>query len=474
MQPQCKELKALREQSYEPNNIVCPLNKNVHKAINCDIIGSGYCNEKIDNILESIKGAYSNTHSNNNNGQHMSKLIEDSKDIIRKHFNVNKDSYIVLFNGSGSTACINHFAHMLNLSPEWTVFITENEHNSNILPWKESQANVVVIPTEPITNKVNLQVLESYLSSCKSKYKLFACNAGSNVSGTCQDIKSIHNVTMNNRTLLFLDCAMLAPYVMIDANDCEGLAFSPHKFYGGDTTPGVLVCRKDLCFNNKPFCPGGGSVRMIYNDYTNNNINVIYSNDIETKESSGTPNIIGIIKIGLILKLKEQYYKYIHAREKYLAELLYTHLYYNVPNIRIMDIPKGLPRSQFKKVIQDRIPVISFQVIHNGVPIHYNYIVKILSDHYGIQCRGGVQCSPFFAQKYLNKSSIENIKDKLLQGKGLDSCYGFVRISLNYLMRDDEIQTVLQAITEVAANVNKYIDYYQYDCSTNTYSCKVK
>ena len=33
MQPQCKELKALREQSYEPNNIVCPFNKNVHKAI---------------------------------------------------------------------------------------------------------------------------------------------------------------------------------------------------------------------------------------------------------------------------------------------------------------------------------------------------------------------------------------------------------------------------------------------------------
>lgn len=460
------KLQELRSQCYTPNIIECPYNSNKNPVINCDIIGSGYCNKKIDNILESIKGTYSNTHSNNNNGQWMSKLIKDSREILRNHFNVN-DNYVVLFNGSGFTGAVNHLCHSMKVDNTWTVFITENEHNSNILPWVESGANVVVIETEPMTNLIKPESLEFYFTHYQSKNNLFACNLGNNVSGVIQDYKTIYKITRKYNVKLILDCAMVAPYILIDANYCDALAFSPHKFYGGDQTPGVLIARKELFVNPKPFCPGGGSVRMISRNF--NNVNVIYSNDIETRESSGTPNILGIIKIGLIIKLKENNIDYIHSRELYLTKMIYNFMR-GLDNIRIIDIPDSVDIGTFNKIIQNRIPIVSFQVLHNGVPLHYNLIVKILSDRFGILTRGGVQCCPLFAQKYLHGKSIENVQSKLLNDKGLDECYGFVRLSLNYLLTDSEIKKILEALQFISKEAYKFSGYYNYNCKSNLFS----
>jgi selenocysteine lyase/cysteine desulfurase len=139
-------------------------------------------------------------------------------------------------------------------------------------------------------------------------------------------------------------------------------------------------------------------------------------------------------------------------------------------NIRIIDIPDSVDIGTFNKIIQNRIPIVSFQVLHNGVPLHYNLIVKILSDRFGILTRGGVQCCPLFAQKYLHGKSIENVQSKLLNDKGLDECYGFVRLSLNYLLTDSEIKKILEALQFISKEAYKFSGYYNYNCKSNLFS----
>ena len=61
-----------------------------------------------------------------------------------------------------------------------------------------------------------------------------------------------------------MDYATGAPYVTMDMNPItpkiykDVIVFSPHKFLGGVESPGVMVIKKHLYFNTKPYISGGG------------------------------------------------------------------------------------------------------------------------------------------------------------------------------------------------------------------------
>lgn len=464
-------MKQLRDYTYDPNSVVCPFDKTVNKVINCDIIGSGYCNTEIDKAVAQYKGMYSNTHSNNNNGQLMSQFIEETRTVLRHHFNVGND-YVVLFDGSGSTMCFNHIVHSLNIDKQWIVLLSENEHNSNFIPWVMSGAKIEFVPTKPYYNYVDTEVLTNMLRQIRSSNPscpiVFSCNIGSNVTGTLQNYKELYQICKAYKCIFGMDCAMCAPYTMIDANYCDFLAFSPHKFYGGDSTPGVLIAKKSMFLNKNPFCPGGGSIRIASKDM------IIFSNNIETREQAGTPNILGIIKIRYIIQLKEQNFMYIHNREHELTKLLYNYVRSYCPNFRILDIPNNVSDTTFNQLLVNRLPVISFQVFGaSSKPIHYNLIVKLLSDKFAIMARGGVQCCPILAQKYLKGTCIQKVTNDLLNDNGLDCEYGFVRISLNYLHTPEEIQRIFEALKWINDNAYQYTEYYNYNCKSNLYTCKL-
>ncbi|CAM9566327.1 unnamed protein product, partial [Heterosigma akashiwo] len=79
----------------------------------------------------------------------------------------------LVFCGSGVTAAINKLVYALGLDDktQWeqypkrpVVFVGIMEHHSNILPWRESVADVVVIPEHPETG-VNLDHLRRELAN---------------------------------------------------------------------------------------------------------------------------------------------------------------------------------------------------------------------------------------------------------------------------------------------------------------------
>jgi selenocysteine lyase/cysteine desulfurase len=95
-----------------------------------------------------------------------------------------------------------------------------------------------------------------------------------------------------------------------------------------------------------------------------------------------------------------------------------------------------------------RLGVISFIV--EGM--HYDSVVRLLSDRFGIQARGGCSCAGTYGHHLLRIDRVrsEAIREALLRGE-MESKPGWVRLSLHPTMTDDEIDYIADAVEEVAA-----------------------
>ena len=175
--------------------------------------------------------------------------------------------------------------------------------------------------------------------------------------------------------LCFVDFAASAPYEPMNMHpenpdqQLDAIFFSPHKFLGGPGTCGVLVYDKKLHKNTIPDTPGGGNVK-----WTNPWGEYGYHAALETREDGGTPGILQVIRTALCIKLKEQMNpEKMKAREHELLELFHD---------QVSDLPEV---ELLCNRNDDRIGCVSFNI----TGLHYNLVVRLLNDRFGIQTRGG-------------------------------------------------------------------------------------
>jgi selenocysteine lyase/cysteine desulfurase len=242
---------------------------------------------------------------------------------------------------------------------------------------------------------------------------------------------------------MFCDIACSAPYIREDLSFLDAFFVSPHKFIGGVETPGMLVAKTCLFQKSHSLNPGGSCMKTTHNN------EVVYSNDIEIRESAGTPNIIGIIKIGQCLLLKERCYNWIAHNEACLAELIQKwHEYFEDK------YPETYRYIHYDDDHRDhpRLPIFSFNLSN----LHYNFVVVLLNDIYGIQTRGGKVCTGLFNDHVKKKYGIE----------------GFCRISLHWTMTKRDILYIFNAVNFVAKHGDKLLDYYTYDDKQNLWNWK--
>ena len=431
--------------------------------INADATASGFLYRPIDDFIQNnVVPYYNNTHSNAFAGQMMNLFINKSKQKISKSVNANKNDK-VLFTGNGCTGAIQHIIHMLNIKQKSdanpVVFISEAEHHSNDLPWRHLPIDLVIIPIDVETGLINLSKLKKYLKKFSDRrLKLISFIAVSNITGVIQPIEDICTLGHKYGALVMFDYATGGPYVPINMHRDESsgnyidiLVLSSHKFLGGPSAPGILVVRDSCCRNDIPFCPGGGTVRFVTDDMQK------YSDDIETRENGGTPNIIGCIRAGLCFELKDKYQSYISKRELWLLRYVQAGLV----NLKdLIEIINPLENSE-------RIPIFSFRV--KGV--HYNLIVTLLSDLFGIQTRGGISCCSMYAQKILKISDEKksDVYKSILDDQGVPSYYGWCRITCHYSMPKYIVDYIIYAIEFVAKNAKKFKPYYMYDAKKNSW-----
>jgi selenocysteine lyase/cysteine desulfurase len=253
-----------------------------------------------------------------------------------------------------------------------------------------------------------------------------------------------------------VDFAASAPYVNINMHPedplekLDAVFFSPHKFLGGPGSSGVLVFDSRLYKNQVPDHPGGGTVT-----WTNPWGEHQYYADIEVREDGGTPGILQAIRTALCLNLKKQMgVENILKREKEQLKLLL----YQLENISGLHILDGQ--------IRDRIGIVSFYIEN----IHYNLIVRILNDRFGIQVRGGCSCAGTYGHYlyHIDKTSSKHITDKINQGD-LSIKPGWVRFSLHPIMTNEEILLFVKAIKEIIINIDEWKKDYRYDVPSNDY-----
>ena len=422
-----------------------------------------------EQIIDELGPFVANTHTETSfTGAVMTKTYHKAKSIIKKHVNAGS-SDILIMDGTGMTGVINKFQRILGLRiPEIlqpfskipkafkpVVFISHMEHHSNQTSWLETIADVVVIPYDE-EGLVDYEAIHKLFEQYQNRtLKIVSITACSNVTGIQTDYHRVARIAHENNGLCFVDFACSAPYVDIDMHPNEeesldAIFFSPHKFLGGPGTQGALIFNKKLYKNVVPDNSGGGTVT-----YTNPWGKHDYVTDIEAREDGGTPGFLQTIKTALAIKLKEKMtVKAILEREHEINELVFDQLE-QIPNLVLL-------ASQHK----NRMGVFSFYI----EKVHFNLIVKLLNDRYGIQTRGGCSCAGTYGHFLLhidNKTS-EEIEREILEGK-LMMRPGWIRMSIHPTLTNVEILYVCNSIKEVAENHENWGKDYYYQIESNDY-----
>lgn len=443
----------------------------IQKVIYGDWIASGRLYEPIEEKIAKEFGPFAaNTHTEaNETGSRMTFSYHLAHKIIKKHVNAGPDDVIITA-GPGMTTVINKFQRILGLRScgmvmkhscikdreKPIVFITHMEHHSNQTSWYATTADVVVIPPDK-NLLVDLIEFEKLLKKHKNrKFKLASVTACSNVTGIETPYHKVAKLMHKHGGLCFVDFAASAPYSPINMHPedpmekLDAIFFSPHKFLGGPGSSGVLFFDKSMYHNQIPDHPGGGTV-----DWTNPWGEYKFVDDIEVREDGGTPGFLQAIRTALSILLKEKMTtKKIKEREKEILKILW-------PGLKAIDGIQILAEN-----VPNRLSVVSFY--HEE--IHYNLFVKLLSDRFGIQVRGGCDCAGTYGH-YLLEVSREHSKKitKKIDRGDLSNKPGWVRLSLHPTNTNAEIIFILNAIKEIVNNFKKWGKDYDYSPRTNEF-----
>ncbi len=440
-----------------------------------DWIASGRLYKPIEYQIANIFGPFvGNTHSESSEtGTLMTKSYQLAHKKIKEHVNAGPADVIITA-GNGMTTVINKLQRMVGLKicgkvsnrncigegERPVVFITHMEHHSNHTSWFETIADVVVVEPGKDMN-VDLRNLEKALIKYKSrKVKIGSFTACSNVTGIETPYHKMSKIMHRHGGVCFIDFAASAPYVDMNMHPedpeekLDAIMFSPHKFLGGPGTSGVLVFDSSMYHNDAPDQPGGGTV-----DWTNPWGEYKYISDIEVREDGGTPGFLQAIRTALCIELKNQMgVANISQREKQLVKKAFLGLS-KVKGLHIL-----------AENTTERLGIFSFYIDN----IHYNLLVKILNDRYGIQVRGGCACAGTYGHYLLDVTHNQSreITEKINMGD-LSSKPGWVRLSLHPTMTDAELDLFITAINEIVENIDKWEKDYLYSNHTNEFSHKI-
>ena len=423
-----------------------------------------------EKLLNNFGPFVANTHTETStSGASMTLAYHEARNIIKKHVNASAND-VLITDGSGMTGVVNKFQRILGLKvseslkaytniPEEIkpiVFVSHMEHHSNQTSWLETIADVEVVPCDD-AGLVCLKSFEKCIKKHeKRQFKIASITACSNVTGIKTEYHKVAKLIHKYNGLCFVDFACCAPYVDINMHPkneeeyLDAIFFSPHKFLGGPGTSGVLVFNKKLYKNVVPDNPGGGTV-----SYTNPWGQHDYFDDVETREDGGTPGFLQVIKIALSIQLKDKMVtENIKKREDEINKTVFKTLE-SIADIKIL-----APNHK------DRLSIFSFYF----EKYHFNLVVKLLNDRFGIQTRGGCSCAGTYGHFLLNvnQETSNRIKDEILHGCNTQKP-GWIRLSIHPTITNQELEFICNSLKELAKNITDWSKDYRYDSVKNEY-----
>jgi selenocysteine lyase/cysteine desulfurase/CRP-like cAMP-binding protein len=425
-------------------------------------------------IRDDVLPMYANTHTEaSGTGAQTTRLREEAREIIRNSVG-GSPADAVLFTGSGATSAIDKLIRVLGLRvPDqleqrfaWkssipadqrpVVFVGPYEHHSNDVQWRETIADVIMID-EDEDGRICLDHLRRELEATRGRpLRIGSFSASSNVTGIVSDVPGITRLLRESGALSFWDFAAAGPYLPIDMNPAgdpmaaiDAIFLSPHKFVGGPGTPGVLVAKRHLFNNRVPTMPGGGTVSWVSPSAAS------YLDEIEHREEGGTPAIVESIRAGLVFQLKDAVgARWIHERERSLVQQVLA-AFSAEPNLQVLGNPK-----------LERLSIISMLAWCDDrrFQLHYNFVVALLNDLFGIQARGGCSCAGPYGHRLLRVDEGRSRALTCMVDRGMFGVKpGWFRVNLNWFVSPGVVDYICQAIRFVAREGWRFIPLYRFD-----------
>lgn len=434
------------------------------KLVYADYVASGRALRQVEGfVMEQVLPYYANSHTEASFcGAYMTQMRRASRAAIARLCGAD-DSFATIFTGSGATAGLNRLVTLLGI-PEAlasgqrvVILIGPYEHHSNILPWRESGAEVIEI-AEAATGGPDMGELEAALIAAgPDALKIGSFSAASNVTGIVTDTDAVSTLLKRHGALAVWDFAGGGPYLPIDMRagteaEKDAVVVSPHKFVGGPGASGVMILRKGAVHRDRPTVTGGGTVRFV-SPWGHD-----YSADVTVREEAGTPNVIGDIRAGLAFLVKDAIGQaFMDRRHEELRQRAVA-VWSKNPNIQIMGNPDATRR----------LPIFSLRIRDpKGGMVHQQLFTRMLSDIHGIQARGGCACAGPYAHRLLGigPEQSETLRDAILAGEEVQKP-GWTRLNFSALIDDAKADFIIASVDALAADPYPMIEAYRADEAT--------
>ena len=140
-----------------------------------------------------------------------------------------------------------------DLQPGDEIVVTTLDHDANVAPWRALEEKGAVIRQVDIREADCTLDLDDLKRKITPRTKLVAVGYASNAVGTINPVAEITKLAHAAGALMFIDAVHYAPHGSIDvrALDCDFLACSPYKFFGPHM--GTLYGKREHLLRLKPY-----------------------------------------------------------------------------------------------------------------------------------------------------------------------------------------------------------------------------
>lgn len=338
-----------------------------------------------------------------------SRIIYDTREKISDLFNLKNPSRVAFT--CNSTESLNTAIKGV-LTNEDHAITTYLEHNSVLRPLYELEAKGMKLSVVECDENGNINY-DDFEKLIQKNTKAIVCTHASNLVGNLLDVKKIGEIAKKHNLVFIVDASQSAGVFPIDMQDMniDILCFTGHKGLLGPQGTGGLCVRENV--NIRPLKVGGSGV---------NTFSKTHPGVMPTMLEAGTLNGHAIAGLNAALDyLKEEGIENIRNREE---ELMFR-FYNGIKDIKDIKI--------YGNFENKRAAIVTFNI----GDIDSAAFSDELSLYYNISTRPGAHCAPL-----MHKAM--NTVDQ-----------GAVRFSFSHYNTEEEIDTAINAVKEIAATYNE-------------------
>lgn len=335
-----------------------------------------------------------------------SRVIYDTREKLSDLFNLQNPSRVAFT--CNSTESLNTAIKGILSSGDHAI-TTALEHNSVLRPLYDLQTKGMELSIVDCDENGNIDY-NDFEKLIKENTKAIVCTHASNLVGNVLDVKKIGSIAKKHNLIFIVDASQSAGVFPIDMQDMniDILCFTGHKGLLGPQGTGGICVREGI--DVRPLKVGGSGVNTFSKEQPV---------EMPTHLEAGTLNGHAIAGLNAALDyLKEEGIDNIQKREE---ELMFR-FYNGIKDIKDIKI--------FGNFENKRAAIVTFNV----GDIDSAAFSDELSFAYDISTRAGAHCAPLM-HKAMN--TVEQ---------------GAVRFSFSHYNTEEEIDTAIKAVKEIAAS----------------------